>query len=46
LVAIVVAFLVFSIYRTRGNWNDWGLLRFFGKVGFVPAKALNLELEP
>lgn len=29
---------------TRVNWNDWSLLRFFEKVGFTPAKAVNLEL--
>ncbi len=29
---------------TRVNWNDWGLLRFFEKVGFTPAKVVNLEL--
>jgi ribosomal protein S18 acetylase RimI-like enzyme len=30
---------------TRVNWNDWGLLRFFEKVGFAPAKTVNLELR-
>jgi ribosomal protein S18 acetylase RimI-like enzyme len=30
---------------TRVNWNDWDLLRFFEKMGFVPAKAVNLELK-
>ena len=29
---------------TRVNWNDWGLLRFFEKVGFTPAPVVNLEL--
>ncbi|MFQ5857108.1 MAG: GNAT family N-acetyltransferase [Anaerolineae bacterium] len=29
---------------TRVNWNDWGLLRFFEKVGFTPARVVNLEL--
>jgi ribosomal protein S18 acetylase RimI-like enzyme len=28
----------------RVNWNDWGLLRFFEKVGFAPARVVNLEL--
>ncbi len=27
------------------DWNDWEMLRFFEKSGFVPAKALKLELE-
>ncbi len=27
------------------NWNDWDLLRFFEKSGFVPAKMVNLELQ-
>ena len=27
------------------NWNDWELLRFFEKSGFVPAKVVNLELQ-
>lgn len=26
------------------NWNDWGLLRFFEKVGFTPARVVSLEL--
>ena len=30
---------------TRVNWNDWGLLRFFEKVGFTPAPVVNLELS-
>jgi len=30
---------------TLVNWNDWDLLRFFEKSGFVPAKMLNLELQ-
>lgn len=30
---------------TRVNWNDWGLLRFFEKIGFTPAKVVNLELK-
>jgi ribosomal protein S18 acetylase RimI-like enzyme len=29
---------------TRVNWNDWGPLRFFEKVGFTPAEAVILEL--
>lgn len=29
---------------TRVSWNDWGLLRFFEKVGFTPAKVVSLEL--
>ncbi len=29
---------------TRVNWNDWGLLRFFERVGFSPANIMNLEL--
>ncbi len=29
---------------TRVNWNDWGLLHFFEKVGFAPAKVVSLEL--
>jgi ribosomal protein S18 acetylase RimI-like enzyme len=31
--------------QTRINWNDWGLLRFFEKMGFSPAKVINLELK-
>jgi len=31
--------------ETRINWNDWGLLRFFEKMGFSPAKVINLELK-
>jgi predicted N-acetyltransferase YhbS len=30
---------------TLVNWNDWELLRFFEKSGFVPAKVVNLELQ-
>jgi ribosomal protein S18 acetylase RimI-like enzyme len=30
---------------TLVDWNDWDLLRFFEKPGFVPAKMLNLELQ-
>jgi len=30
---------------TRVNWNDWGLLRFFEKVGFTPTPVVNLELS-
>lgn len=29
---------------TSVNWSDWDLLRFFEKVGFTPAKTINLEL--
>jgi len=29
---------------TRVDWNDWGLLRSFEKVGFIPARVMNLEL--
>ena len=29
---------------TRVKWNDWGLLRFFEKVGFTPAQVVSLEL--
>ena len=25
------------------NWNDWDMLRFFEKSGFVPSQALMLE---
>jgi predicted N-acetyltransferase YhbS len=31
--------------QTRINWNDWGLLRFFERMGFSPAKVINLELK-
>lgn len=27
------------------EWNDWAMLRLFEKAGFVPAKALKLELQ-
>jgi hypothetical protein len=30
---------------TLVNWNDWDLLRFFERSGFVPAKMVNLELQ-
>jgi len=30
---------------TLVNWNDWDLLRFFEKSGFVPGRMLNLELQ-
>ncbi len=30
---------------TRVNWNDWGLLGFFEKVGFMPSKAVHLECK-
>ena len=31
--------------HTMVYWNDWDLLRFFEAKGFVPAKAINLELK-
>ncbi len=34
-----------KLIQTRINWNDWGLLRFFEKMGFSPAKVINLELK-
>ena len=34
-----------KLIQTRINWNDWGLLRFFEKIGFSPAKVINLELK-
>ena len=30
---------------TLVDWNDWQLTRFFSKVGFEPAKKINLELK-
>ena len=27
------------------NWNDWDMLKFLEKSGFVPAKAVKLELK-
>jgi ribosomal protein S18 acetylase RimI-like enzyme len=27
------------------NWNDWDMLKFFEKSGFVPSKAVKLELK-
>ena len=30
---------------TLVNWNDWDLLRFFEKSGFVPGKMANLEMQ-
>ena len=30
---------------TLVDWNDWDMLRFFEKSGFVPAKAIKLELK-
>ena len=27
------------------NWNDWDMLKFLEKSGFVPSKAVKLELE-
>ncbi|RLC31321.1 MAG: N-acetyltransferase [Deltaproteobacteria bacterium] len=30
---------------TLVDWNDWDMLKFFEKSGFVPAKALKLELK-
>ena len=31
--------------NTFVNWNDWSLLKFFGKAGFKPANTINLQLE-
>lgn len=30
---------------TLVDWNDWDMLQFFEKSGFVPAKATKLELK-
>jgi ribosomal protein S18 acetylase RimI-like enzyme len=30
---------------TLVNWNDWDLMRFFEKSGFVPGKMVNLEMQ-
>jgi len=30
---------------TLVDWNDWQLTRFFSKIGFEPAKKINLELK-
>lgn len=27
------------------NWNDWDMLKFFERSGFVPSKAMKLELK-
>ena len=27
------------------NWNDWDMLKFLEKSGFVPSKAVKLELQ-
>ncbi len=27
------------------NWNDWDMLKFFEKSGFVPSRAVKLELQ-
>ncbi|SPD76410.1 Acetyltransferase, GNAT family [uncultured Desulfobacterium sp.] len=27
------------------NWNDWDMLKFFERSGFVPSKAIKLELK-
>lgn len=30
---------------TFANWNDWKMLRFLEKTGFVPSKAIALEMN-